>query len=62
MIHGIVPRKCPTAYCAPSVQGRELSKEDREALAAHHHELGAKDRARSERISKIATARWRGRT
>lgn len=35
MEHGIVPRKCPTAYCAPSQHGASVSPADVLALREH---------------------------
>lgn len=62
MEHGIVPRprftRCPPAFCAPTQHGRTLTPEELAALREHQHQLDAKRRATSERMSRIQHERW----
>lgn len=52
LIHGIVPRRCPTAYAAPSQHGSPVSDADQLALRQHAQVRDAKSIAASLRAAE----------
>lgn len=59
MEHGIVPRRCPTAYCAPSQHGKPVNASDAQLLREHDAALNAKVIDFGERMRKVQIKRWR---
>lgn len=61
--------KCPTAYCAPSAQGRPVNEHDASALRLHAEMRDAKSiraaeaaRSRMARVSEYSPRNKKGRT